>query len=161
MFLRTKKKAEAAALTGAGATPMKKGLPSVISGDLNILGNLVSDGLVDVDGTIEGNVRADQITVRANGRVKGDVTAKTVHVYGEVQGVIRAQSVFLYSSCRIEGTVMYQSLFVEDGAFVDGKLKRMQDKVPTSFEMLSSLEDEEDELLDEKPPTLGNLRLIG
>lgn len=134
-----KNKAESVALTGAA--PIKKSVPSIISSDLNILGNLISEGLIDIDGSVEGNIKADQVTVRGNGKVRGDIAANVVHMYGEVQGVIRASSVYLYSSCRIEGIVVHQSLSVEDGAFIDGKLKRMQDRVSTSPESLELLED--------------------
>jgi cytoskeletal protein CcmA (bactofilin family) len=146
MFLK-RNKAENAALTGGTTTTVttKKAVPSIISADLNILGNLISDGLIDIDGTVEGNVRADQVTIRGNGKVRGDIAANVVHIYGEVVGVIRASSVYLYSSCRIEGIVVHQSLSVEDGAFIDGKLKRMQDRVSLSPEALELINGDDDD----------------
>ena len=42
----------------------RKSPPSLISRDMNILGNLITDGTVDIDGRIEGNVRASHITIR-------------------------------------------------------------------------------------------------
>jgi cytoskeletal protein CcmA (bactofilin family) len=158
MFKKTKK-AEAAALTGTA--PVKKSVPSIVSADLNILGNLVSEGLIDIDGVIEGNIKADQVTIRNNGKIRGDIAANVVHIYGEVQGVIRASSVFLYSSCRIEGIVVHQSLSVEDGAFIDGKLKRMQDRTaltPDALEMLNDDNDFGDS--DSMPGSRSTIRLI-
>ncbi len=159
MFLKTNKAVEAAALN---ATVSKKGAPSVISTDMHILGNLVSDGLIDIDGSVEGNVKGDQITVRPNGKITGDLVAQTVHVYGEVRGLIRAGAIHLYASCHVEGIIMYHSLSVEDGAFVDGKFKRMQENTSTQ-NWESRTEDEEDGdsgLLDSGPGTPANLRLI-
>lgn len=157
MFRRSKKSTENSALTG---TPtVKKAVPSIISSDLNILGNLISEGLVDIDGCIEGNVKADQVTIRPNGKVRGDVAANLVHIYGEVHGIIRASSVFLYSSCRIHGIVVHQSLSVEDGAFIDGKLKRIQDRSTSFPDSLDALDEDTDGAID---PAMGrsNLRLI-
>ena len=99
--------------------------PTVISADVNILGNLFSDGVVDIDGRVEGNVRGTSVTIRANGRVMGDVFAETTQIYGEVKGIVKARNVELYASCRVEGIIMHESLQVEDGAYIDGKFKRL------------------------------------
>jgi len=105
-------------------TPRKKAAPSIISCDMDLLGNIISDGVVDIDGRIEGNIKAEQITIRENGRIMGDVYADTVHVYGKIIGIIKAKDVHLHASCHVEGTIMHETLSVEDGAYVDGKFKR-------------------------------------
>ncbi len=156
MFLRNK--AENSALNSNTTTPVKKSIPSIISSDMNVLGNIVSEGIVDIDGTVDGNVKADQATIRTNGKVRGDITANVVHIYGEVHGVIRASSVFLYSSCRIEGIVVHQSLSVEDGAFIDGKLKRMQDRVST--DPIDMMKDPDDAEGSDTLPFRSSIRLI-
>ena len=103
----------------------KRGVsPSVLAADLHILGNLIGDGVIDIDGKIDGNVRAHTVNIRANGCVRGDVTAEIVHVYGEVDGTIKAKAVSLYSMARVVGLVMHETLSIEDGAFVDGQCKR-------------------------------------
>jgi len=151
MFQKTSK-TESSVL---GNTP-KKTLPSVLSSELHILGNLISSGPIDVDGSVEGNVKGDQVTIRQSGRVAGDVVAEVVHVYGEVRGLIRATAVHLYSSARIEGVIIHKSLTVEDGAFIDAKFKRMDAKVSADPLVI---DEENVDSLDPKP--LGNLRLIG
>ncbi len=102
--------------------------PSVISADLHVLGNIISDGFIDIDGKIEGNVKCRSATVRPNGLVRGDIQADVIHVYGRIEGQVKARSVSLYASARVQGTIMHESLSIEDGAFVDGKFKRT-DKV--------------------------------
>lgn len=156
MFRRNK--AETKTLERNAPVQTKKCVPSIVSSDLSILGNLVSDGLVDVDGTVDGNVKADQVIVRTNGKVRGDITANVAHIYGEVQGIIRASSVYLYSSCRIHGIVVHQSLSVEDGAFIDGKLKRIQDRVSLSHDTTEHEDDENSS--GTAPLMISNLRLI-
>lgn len=102
------------------------GIPSIISADLKILGNVVSDGIVDLDGIVEGNVKCHTVTVRKNGHIKGDVVAEVVHVYGRIQGLIKARSVHFFKGCRAEGVIMHESITIEDGAFVDGRFKRTE-----------------------------------
>ena len=159
MFQKTKK-AEAAAMGGSAAAN-KKGVPSVISSDLHMLGNLISEGLIDVDGSIEGNVKAEQVTIRPNGKIRGDINAQAVHVYGEVHGLIRAQSVHLYSSCHVEGVIIHHSLSVEDGAFIDGKFKRTQEKNLGDMTGETSSSDADSDGFDEMPGSSNSLRLIG
>jgi len=107
----------------------KKGTtPSVLGADMHILGNLVGDGIIDIDGQVDGNVRCHTASIRINGCVRGDIVAEIVHVYGAVEGVIRGKTVMLYSTAKVVGTIMHEALTIEDGAFVDGKFKRT-DKV--------------------------------
>ncbi len=100
--------------------------PSVIAAGMSVLGNIISDGALDIDGHIDGNVRAQTISIRDNGKIRGDVVAEVLHVYGEIEGLIKAQTVMLYAGARVTGTIMHESLTIEDGASVDGKLKRVE-----------------------------------
>ncbi|HEU5047064.1 MAG TPA: polymer-forming cytoskeletal protein [Rickettsiales bacterium] len=159
MFSRNKKSGAA----DAANTPSqsKRAIPSVISSGTHILGNIVSELTVDIDGTVEGNVRAEQATVRENGKITGDIVANSVHIYGEVRGLIRAHAVHLYSSAHVTGVIVHQSLTVEDGAFIDAKFKRMHDVSDYTPETSDS-ESDDDGLIESAPAFgTGTLRLIG
>ena len=132
--------------------------PSLISRDMNILGNLVSDGIVDIDGRVEGNVRASHITIRKEGLVNGDVIADEVEIHGQVNGLVRAKDVHLYATAKVEGSIMHEILSMEEGAFVDGKFKRT-DRVHLEEQMMASEDDEIDEA-EEEVRLLENIRLI-
>lgn len=109
----------------AGTTKKQHLIPSVISEDMHVLGNIVSpEGALDIAGQIEGNVRAHTISIREEGNVRGDVTAEIIYVHGKVEGVIKARNVTLYANAHVIGTIMHEALSVEDGAFIDGKFKR-------------------------------------
>ena len=99
--------------------------PSVIARGMHVLGNIISDGALDIDGNIDGNVRGETVTVREHGIIRGDVMGENVHIYGKVEGLVKARSVSLYADCQVRGTIMHETLMVEDGANVDGKFKRM------------------------------------
>ena len=109
----------------------KEALPSIVAKDVNILGNIISDGNIDFDGTLNGNIRCAVLTIRGNGHVKGEVVANDVLVYGVVRGLIRAKNVQLFANCNVEGIIMHETIAIEDGAIVDGKFKRTN-KVQTS-----------------------------
>ena len=152
MFRRNNKENSSTSFSGK-----KVSSPTVIASDMNILGNLLTDGTADIDGRVEGNFKGDQIIIRGNGKIKGDITADSVHVYGEVKGLIKAKMVHLYATCRVEGIIMHESLSIEDGAFVDGKFKRT-DKI---FSQDEGIEESIVETSLGNVKVLENLRLIG
>ena len=129
MFSRKKDKTSKHSSQEAAKFAAKKGgsgIPSIISSDLHVLGTIVSEGMVDIDGVIEGNVKCHTATIRNHGHIKGDVIAETVHVYGKIQGLIKARNVHFFSGCRAEGVIIHESITIEDGAFVDGRFKRTE-----------------------------------
>lgn len=158
MFLKNNKSGTTDTINNVATS--KKGIPSVISSGTHILGNVISDGVVDIDGSVEGNVRAEQATVRANGKISGDIIANTVHVYGEVRGLIKAHAVHLYSSAHVTGVIVHYSLTVEDGAFIDAKFKRISEVSDYKDDSIDSGSDNDG--LIESAPSFGNgaLRLI-
>ncbi len=101
---------------------------SVIAQDTHILGSLISGGSFDFEGTINGNISCHTLTIRKNANVKGDIKADTLNVYGKIEGIIHATNVNLYSGCHVEGIILHENISIENGAFMDGKCKRI-DKV--------------------------------
>ena len=55
------------------APPKPKPAPSVLSSDLTILGNVRSSGDIQVEGTVEGDIRAQMLIVGETATVKGEV----------------------------------------------------------------------------------------
>lgn len=147
-------------MPGTSPTNSKKeSTPSIITREMHILGNIISDGVVDFDGTLDGNIRCNIFTLRSTGAVKGEVVASTVYVYGKVKGLIRAKNVHLYASCNVEGIIMHEAITIEDGAFVDGKFKRT-DRVLADDETEGSETATEDSATSSDAKMLENIRLI-
>jgi cytoskeletal protein CcmA (bactofilin family) len=139
--------------------PAKKGaFPTVVTHEMHIIGNIVSDGVIDFDGTIDGNIRCQMITIRERGRVNGEIIADTVLVYGKVVGLIRSRHAHLFSTCHIEGVVMHESITIEDGAFIDGKCKRTNKILDVKKPVAE--EDEESDSSVRPLKVLENIRLI-
>ena len=101
--------------------------PSVIGPDLTISGNLISKGEVQVDGEVQGDIHATYIVVGERARITGGIIAEEVVVRGHVMGSIRGKRVMLQSSSHVEGDVYHQSLAIEQGAFFEGKSRRVDD----------------------------------
>lgn len=108
-------------------TAMKSKAPSILSSDLVLTGSIVSDGEIQLDGTVDGDVRAGSLIIGEEASVNGEVFAETVVVRGRVQGSLRARQVQLASSARVEGDIVHAALSVESGAFFDGHCRHSSD----------------------------------
>jgi cytoskeletal protein CcmA (bactofilin family) len=103
------------------------GRPTTISSEVIIEGHLVTNGEIQIDGTINGDVRARVCVVDANGVIHGEVYAEEVLVRGRVIGPIRGIHVHILAGGHVEGDVINETLSVENGAYIDGKIRRSED----------------------------------
>ena len=98
--------------------------------DLKIIGQglkIFSQGTLQVDGEIEGDVGGAEVIIGEKGRVSGTVAAERVIVRGTISGVIRGATVTLQSSSHVEGDIHHMSLAIEQGAEFDGRCRRAAD----------------------------------
>jgi cytoskeletal protein CcmA (bactofilin family) len=111
--------------TAAGGPPR-----SIIGNDLTIVGQglrIISQGILQVDGDVTGDVVGSEVIIGEKGRVTGVVSGESVAVRGEVAGTIRGVRVVLQAGAKVEGDVHHQVLSVEQGAYLDGRVRRPQD----------------------------------
>lgn len=102
--------------------PPSNSVPSIISSDVVIKGNVSTSGEIQLDGTIEGDVKSNSLTIGENGTVKGKVDADDVIVKGTVKGSIIGRNVRLEKTAKLTGDICHQTLSIEAGAFIEGKL---------------------------------------
>jgi len=100
---------------------------SVIGADLVIHGSLTSKGEVQIEGEVQGDINATHVVVGERARITGSILAEEVVVRGHVLGSVRGRRVMLQSSCHVEGDVFHQSLAIEQGAYFEGKSRRVDD----------------------------------
>ena len=79
------------------------GVPSLISNDVIMRGNVTSSGEVQFDGNLEGDIKASSLIIGDKASVRGEVVCESVIVRGRVEGGIRARSVSLASTAHILG----------------------------------------------------------
>lgn len=113
---------------------------SVISNDLKIIGQglkIISQGTLQVDGEIEGDVAGKEVIIGEMGQVKGTVAAERVIVRGRITGAIRSMTVALQSSARVEGEIHHMSLTIEQGAEFDGRCRRPSDASELELDLVA------------------------
>ena len=109
-----------------GAAQQTSGTPSIISADLRITGNLHSNGDIQIDGRIDGNVDSKSLTIGEDAEVNGKISCERVRVCGKVSGEIKADWVVLARSAKVSADVVHKSLEIESGASLEGSVSRLE-----------------------------------
>lgn len=104
---------------------------SIVAPDLVITGDLEADGVIKVEGRVQGTVRAGhQVLVSPGALVEGDVETREAIIGGIVRGNIRATDrVELQTSCEVHGDIRTARLLIHEGGVVNGEV-RMEGEVP-------------------------------
>lgn len=99
-------------------------VPSLLSSDLIITGDIKTDGEVQIDGRLDGNVIAGKVTIGEHGIVNGKIVSAVVLVRGKVTGKIDAMSIDLAETANVQADLVQDKLMIANGAFFDGKCTR-------------------------------------
>ncbi len=79
---------------GAAPGGGREGVPglSIIGAGMRVVGDISADGVVKIEGSVNGTVRAaKQVLVARGGEVEGDVVSREAIIGGEVRGAIYAE----------------------------------------------------------------------
>ena len=100
--------------------------PTTFVGKLLVVkGELSGNEALVVDGEVEGSItlHGQRLTVRPNGRIRGNIEARHVILQGRVDGDIRASDrVELFRSASLTGDISTARISIEEGAFFTGRL---------------------------------------
>jgi cytoskeletal protein CcmA (bactofilin family) len=94
---------------------------TIIAEGLKIKGSVSAQGLVEVNGQIEGDVHCTSLFISPKAAINGGVEADRVIVNGSIEGPIRGSEVVLKSHAHVVGDIQCQHLSIERGAFFDGR----------------------------------------
>ena len=103
---------------------------SVFSSDVSITGDIVATAEMHFDGKIEGDISCSTFVQGDTSEIIGGVTADTARLAGQIHGSISARELIILKSARIHGDVHYETLTVEVGAQIDGRLAPRGAKMP-------------------------------
>ena len=107
--------------------PEGPGHASVIASGTVITGNLDCEKDILVDGRVHGSVRALRLTVGLDGVIEGDVSADEVTVRGSVKGPIHARHIHLEAGAEVEGDLTTTTIAIDTGARLSGAVWQQQE----------------------------------
>ena len=113
-------------------SPKAKPPASVISSDLTITGNIKTTGDIQVEGNVEGDIRAHLLTVGEGATIKGECMADDVVVNGRIVGRVRGLKVRLTATARVEGDIIHKTIAIESGAHFEGSVQRQDDPLSST-----------------------------
>jgi cytoskeletal protein CcmA (bactofilin family) len=117
-------------------------IDTLVGQGTEITGDLVFSGGLHVDGTVKGNVVAEEgstalLILSEFGRIEGEVTVPNMVLNGEIVGdVFGSTRVELAPKARVKGSVYYNLIEMAIGAEVNGGLvhQAQGEKLPKRLE---------------------------
>ncbi len=105
-------------------------VPSIISENARLKGDIISEGIVHIDGQIEGDISCEELVIGVKGVVVGSVTANNIQLYGVLNGKASADNLFIAKSAKLIGDATHNTIAIEPGAYVDGHCMRLGAPIP-------------------------------
>ena len=113
-------------------------VPTIIGETTKVVGDIKSNGILHVDGTIEGDICCEELVIGVKGNIVGTVKAQSMYLYGTLQGKAFADSLFIAKTARIIGDVAHNTIAIEPGAYIDGHCIRVQGTTSNSVAAVQS-----------------------
>jgi len=109
------------------SSPQTEDGTSLIGEGLNIEGDLVCRGSIEVAGIMNGSVKAANLKILETGSVIGGIKADKFEVFGFIEGEIYADDIKIGKTATIKGDIYFKdNLKIDEGADVDGYIKRVK-----------------------------------
>lgn len=87
------------------------------------------EGDLHLDGQMDGNINAVNVSIGKTGLFKGDLIATHITVSGRIDGKIRCELLELLDGCHVHGEVLCRDLVVEKGAKFVGSTREATENV--------------------------------
>jgi cytoskeletal protein CcmA (bactofilin family) len=139
---------------------MESNVDTVIGLNVNVKGNLHNKGSIQINGSVEGEVKSDEnVYVGDTAKITGPVTAVTIEVSGEVRGQITAtDKVDVNPTGKVLGDINTKVLVVKEGAIFIGNSIMPNDNAPAPKETKEEKVDDDikkDEVVEKSDDKLG------
>ena len=106
------------------SSPHKNSTSSLLGKGIKIVGKISSKGAIQLDGTLEGEIKASKLVIEKSAKVVGSVTSEDLVIKGRIIGPVYGKKVRFGSSARVEGDTFHETIAIEDGAYYEGSIRR-------------------------------------
>ncbi len=98
---------------------------SIIAAGMTITGDVDTDGVVKVEGRVEGGIRAArQVLIGRQGEVRGDINTREAVIGGTVHGTINAsERLEVQATSLIVGDINTRAIAVVEGGKINGAVR--------------------------------------
>ena len=109
---------------------------SLIAENVSMVGDLVTEGEVQLDGAVRGDLKAGHLSIGETGQVEGAVEAETVEIRGRVAGTIAARAVRLYATAKVDGDITHTQIAIDAGAHFSGRSVKFVPPIPEQLSLV-------------------------
>ena len=128
---------------------------SYVGETMQLEGDLRTSGSIDVAGLINGNIFVSEMTVAETGSIRGSVESTAVEINGHIAGKISADTVIVGKTAVVKGDIFFKdTLKTEEGADIDGYIKRANNGKSNTEEDIAIEEIVERKETTEKPKSI-------
>ena len=113
----------------------------MIGEGVTITGMIKASNNVTVQGTIDGDIECNSVTINKSGNVKGKIKTETMTVEGKAEGEMNVNTVLdIKSEGHVSGKVFYGEIQIDEGGKLSGEINhRNKDNKQEEFKELKTL----------------------
>jgi cytoskeletal protein CcmA (bactofilin family) len=95
---------------------------NLIGNGTAIVGDMISNGDVRIDGTLKGNITINgKLVVGSTGKIEGNVTCQNADISGEIHGKVEiSELLILKASSKLTGDIITSKILIEPNATFTG-----------------------------------------
>jgi len=98
-------------------------IETLIGEQCYIIGSLNVNGLLKIDGSVEGDlICEDDFVLGASGHIRGNTVCNNAYINGVIHGDISCKcTLTIESSGKVIGNILVKKLMISEGGLLDGK----------------------------------------
>ena len=105
-------------------------VPTIVSTNTTIKGDILSEGILQIDGHVEGDITCAELVIGVKGSVAGTITVQNMQLYGTLRGKALVDNLFVSKTAKLIGDATHNSIAIEPGAYIDGHCMRSGAPIP-------------------------------
>ena len=107
--------------------PVRSGInskPSILSEGFTFEGTIVSDGVLNISGTVRGTVTAKSILIDSTGQVDGELNTENLVIKGNLKGDVNCDDLNVGPLAHVNGNINYKYIHIQRGGKISGKFNK-------------------------------------
>lgn len=98
---------------------------SIVAQDMTVTGDVEADGVVRVEGRVNGNISAGvQVLLSEGGLIEGDIKTREAVIGGEVRGTVTAaERIEVQATASVHGDLVAPKLLIQEGGRLNGAIR--------------------------------------
>jgi cytoskeletal protein CcmA (bactofilin family) len=95
--------------------------PSIISEGFAFEGTIISDGILNIAGTVRGKITAKSVLIDSSGQVDGELNSEQLVIKGQLKGEVNCEDLNVGPVAYVDGNISYKYIHIQRGGKVAGK----------------------------------------